>query len=222
MSNFSLTSCSYYVVKIIIRWTSEGHIARSAYPIIEMFDALDSSDNIPPVHCEAFDLLRLPSLSPDPVAEQINSNSQTLKMLVSAIERQQSYATVASTEPHPQSSPLLSTSHSQKYLIMPAAQKDTFRPSAQDGRESNVILFGLAETESLVEVKSTVDELLEFLSGKQVEIKDMFRLGRYKQSATRPCPLLIKLSTGWDRKLILLRKRDLRNFCIKRLFYVKM
>ena len=30
--------------------------------------------------------------------------------------------------------------------------------------------------------------------------------------------LLIKLSTGWDRKLILLRKRDLRNFRIKRLF----
>ena len=152
-------------------------------------------------------------------------------MLVSAIERlenkltsfhepprQQSYATVASTEPHPQSSPLLSTSHSQKSLIMPAAQKGTFRPSAQDGRESNVILFGLAETQSLVEVKSTVDELLEFLSGKQVEIKDMFRLGRYKQSATRPRPLLIKLSTGWDRKLILLRKRDLRNFRIKRLF----
>ena len=80
-----------------------------------------------------------------------------------------------------------------------------------------MILFGLAEMQSIVEVKSTVDELLEFFSGKQVEIKDMFHLGRYKQSATCPCPLLIKLSTGWDRKLILLCKRDLRNFCIKRL-----
>ena len=78
-----------------------------------------------------------------------------------------------------------------------------------------MILFGLAETQSIVEVKSTVDELLEYLSEKQVEIKDM--LGRYKQSATRPHPLLIKLSTGWDGKLILLRKRDLRNFRIKRL-----
>ena len=63
-----------------------------------------------------------------------------------------------------------------------------------------------------------MDEVFEFLSGK---LKDMFRLGRLQQpssSSPRPRPLLIKLCTVWDRKLILLRKTNLRDFHIKRLF----
>ena len=66
-----------------------------------------------------------------------------------------------------------------------------------------------------------MDEVFEFLSGKQVQIKDIFRLGRFKRSqssSSRPRPLLIKLCTAWDQKLILLRKTKLREFCIKCLF----
>ena len=49
----------------------------------------------------------------------------------------------------------------------------------------------------------------------------MFRLGWLQppsSSSPRPRPLLIKLCTVWDRKLILLRKTNLRDFHIKRLF----
>ena len=66
-----------------------------------------------------------------------------------------------------------------------------------------------------------MDEVFEFLSGKQLHIKDMFRLGRLKKSqssSSPPRPLLIKLCTAWDRKLILLRKSKLRDIRIKRLF----
>ena len=48
-------------------------------------------------------------------------------------------------------------------------------------RESNFILFGLEECASLVDTKQQVDEILEFLAGKQIAIKDLFRLGHYKK-----------------------------------------
>ena len=53
----------------------------------------------------------------------------------------------------------------------------------------------------------------EFLAGKPVHIKDLFRLGKFKQSA-RPRPLLVKLSDVWDRKLLLTKRKNLRHFRI--------
>ena len=97
----------------------------------------------------------------------------------------------------------------------------TSRPPISDNRESNLILFGVPEEGSLVEAKRTVDEVFEFLSGKQIQIKDILHLGRFKRSqlsSSCPRPLLIKLCTAWDRKLILLRKTKLKEFRIKRLF----
>ena len=52
------------------------------------------------------------------------------------------------------------------------------RPSSADERASNLILFGLLEGKSLVESKKVFDEILKFVSGKSVQIKDMFRLGK--------------------------------------------
>ena len=95
------------------------------------------------------------------------------------------------------------------------------RPSPADDRSCNVILFGLPENRSLSESKKVVDEMHEFLSGKRIQIKDIFRLGKYEpstSSTSRPRPILIKLCTAWDRKLVLLYKTNLRNFHTKRLF----
>ena len=64
--------------------------------------------------------------------------------------------------------------------------------------------------------------MLEFLAGKPVQIRDMFRLGKNNRSTASdkscPRPIFIKLSMAWDRKLVFLRKRNLREFRIKRLF----
>ena len=48
----------------------DSDIAANLEDILQMFEALDSLEKIPHIHCEAFDLLRLPPLSLDPVAEQ--------------------------------------------------------------------------------------------------------------------------------------------------------
>ena len=74
-----------------------------------------------------------------------------------------------------------------------------------------------------MEAKAIVDEVLEFLAKKPILIKDMFCLGKYARSTSmpnpaRPRPILVKLSTAWDRKLILLRKSNLREFRIRHLF----
>ena len=103
---------------------------------------------------------------------------------------------------------------SRKVYVSPRSSPST------DDRSCNVILFGLPEGRSLVESKLLVDEVLEFLSGKHIPIKDVFRLGKYVQpsASSHLRPILIKLCTAWDRKLVLLHKTSMKNFHIKSLF----
>ena len=68
--------------------------------------------------------------------------------------------------------------------------------------------------------KVIVDEILEFLANKP---KDMFCLGKFSCSnslfsSAHSRPVLIKLSTAWDHKLILLCKSKLHDLHISRLF----
>ena len=50
------------------------------------FDALDTNNSIPPIYCEAGELYKLPPISLDPVAEQVEKNSQVLNDLTSAVQ----------------------------------------------------------------------------------------------------------------------------------------
>ena len=80
----------------------------------------------------------------------------------------------------------------------------------------NLILFGLPESRSIIDLKKTVDEILEFLADRPVQIKDMFRLGKWSsKSSSRPRPVLIKLCAAWDRKILLVQKWKLQQFRLK-------
>ena len=174
-------------------------------------------------------------LSLDPVAEQVHSNSQGLTALSSVIECLEkklssflvsgvsspvasgvppgvSYAGAASSvSPGDFHHPPVT---SRKVYVSPRSSPST------DNRSCNVILFDLPEGRSLVKSKMLVDEVLEFLSGKHIPMKDVFRLGKYVQpsASSHPQPILIKLCTAWDRKLVLLHKTSLKNSLIKSLF----
>ena len=50
------------------------------------FDALDTNNSIPSMYCEAGDLYKLPPISFDPLAEQVEKNSQVLTNLTSAVQ----------------------------------------------------------------------------------------------------------------------------------------
>ena len=107
-----------------------SQLAANLDDLIQMFDALDSTVRIPPIYCEASDLLRLPPLSLDPVGEQVQCNSQNLTSVVERLESkrssflasptQQSYAKATSAVSHAKT-PVLSpvASHSQSSLSGP-------------------------------------------------------------------------------------------------------
>ena len=90
-------------------------------------------------------------------------------------------------------------------------------------RSNNVILFNLPES-SLLDMKSTIDDMSTFLIGKTVKITNAFRIGRKKQpdelSVARPkCrPILIKLDNVWEKRLLLNSCRKLKEFTVKKLY----
>jgi len=224
--------------------------------VLAAFDALDAKDLIPPIYCEATELTKLPSLSLDPVSEQVQDNTRSLLALTSAVtnlEKKLStflpsggFESESTDSACPQGSRTAATyssvvvsgeqqeqgtsfTHHPSLPVKLPASMSSRRPtssslSAHYDRETNLVLFGLAECASLVDTRQTVDEVLEFLTGKELAIKDLFRLGRYKkrsgmpQSASPPRPVLIKLTTAWDRRMVLMQKRKLKNFRIPHLF----
>lgn len=90
--------------------------------------------------------------------------------------------------------------------------------------QKNIVLFGLSETYSLLELKDVIDEMLQLLVGKPVAVNDIMRIGRVKRESEAaigpqgPCPVLIKLDTVWNRRLVLVSKCKLKDFRIERLF----
>ena len=215
--------------------------------ILLAFDALDSNDSVPLIYCEASELFKLPPISLDPLAEQVERNSQTLNTLVSAVTSLENklsssmpsiptQSVLNSNSDDVSASPSkLSTDNTTyagraaSFLPSSSASVDVSHlksvPSRQsshlDSRETNIILFGLPESKSIIESKKVVDEVLTFLVDKPIILKDLFRLGKYNQASNatvRPRPILIKLSTPWDRKLVLLKKRSLKHFRLSGLF----
>ena len=213
--------------------------------IIMAFNALDTNDLIPQIFCEASDLVKLPPICLDPVAEQVELNSKSLDALNSTVqglgEKLSSlFSTLSSSDITVDGTRTVASdvvgADSDTYarhasISFPSHSTSTALPfhrlpippasSRIDDRASNLILFGLSESPSIFETKKLVDEVLQFLAEGPVQIRDVFRLGKYNHnsnSSTRPRPVLIKLSTAWDRKAILLRKRNLQHFRISHLF----
>ena len=195
--------------------------------ILEAFVALVSTDLIPGIYCEATDLLRIPSLSLDPISEKIETNTLSLKDLAVKIDlleaKMASFSGASNNPPGQASYAAIASTPAAAPAIRPSlSQRVSSKPPSPDGRDCNLILFGLPESRSIVDTKDSVDEMLEFLAGKPIPVKDVFRLGKYASkgslSSHRPRPVLVKLTTPWDRKLILLRKRNLCTFKVPRLF----
>ena len=205
------------------------------------FDALDAKSSVPPINCEATELPKIPSLCLDPVSEQVQDNTRSLLALTSVVtDLEKKFSTfltfggtrseasnavgppactteatyssvVASGQQHEQSAS--STNHSSLPMKLPLRKSTSSSLPDNHDRESNVVLFGLAKCASLVGTRERVDEVLEYLTGSKLAIKDLFRLGCYKkrsgvaENATPPRPVLIKFATAWDRRMVLMQKR---------------
>ena len=78
-----------------------------------------------------------------------------------------------------------------------------------------VPLFGLPEGDSLADLKEVVNHILQHISGRAVNFNDAYRIGRRNSTdvsgpiSSPPPPLLIKLSSVWDKCLIMASSRSL-------------
>ena len=83
--------CSQSFVSLGLQYTSRrdsdnrSQLVADTEDLLSAFDALDSIDAISLIFCEASDLFLLPPVAPDPLAEQVEKNSQVLSELTSNV-----------------------------------------------------------------------------------------------------------------------------------------
>lgn len=89
------------------------------------------------------------------------------------------------------------------------------QPTRQFDRSMNLLLFGVKE-QSIVDTKALVDEAFRHLVNESVGVSDIFRLGKkpasVPSSPSRPRPVLVKVASVWQKRLILSRKFKLKEF----------
>ena len=117
-----------------------------------------------------------------------------------------------------------STPSSSYASVVRSAVSNNGRSSSLEGsrleRGDNLMIFGLPEAESLPDLKKSVDQLLVFITGRPVPVNDLFCLGRRPKSSdsgtpSRPRPVLLKLMSSWDHRLIMSAVRKLKGFRLK-------
>ena len=129
---------------------------------------------IPLIYCEATELVKLPPVAVDPVSELVSSNNVCLKDIegkVSQLQDQLANLQVLTAKVESCISTPLSTPVSFADAVKSPATLDSGTTGSVSGdlkvivpnRVDNLIIFGLPEVESLHDLKSSVDELLNFL-----------------------------------------------------------
>lgn len=83
----------------------------------------------------------------------------------------------------------------------PIAAAAAAAPTNQIDRSRNIVITGIDESRELATWKATVSRVLSAAAGRDVQLDDAFRLGKYVEGKKRP--ILAKLNSVWDRRLIL-------------------
>ena len=110
-----------------------------------------------------------------------------------------------------------STSHMQARVPLPAQSTAVYTRHEHHDRSRNVVIYGIAEVREDSTWRAQVDEALKTAAGREVSVNDVFRLGKYSVNRTRP--LLVKLHSAWDRRIILNGARKLAGVeCFARVY----
>ena len=145
-----------------------SQLAANLDDILQAFDALDLSDSIPPICCEASQLHKFPVLSLDPAEEQVCSNSQAVKAcsLLLRVSKRSSQAFLQLVSPQwllvvlSQVSVMLQQPPPSLLLrsLYSDLTQEFFFTEALFCSSCNLILFSLPEGRSLVESKKVVEK----------------------------------------------------------------
>ena len=164
----------------------------------------------------------------DKVSSSISSGYDSLKALVESAQRIKAEveSSVEAAMKKLSSLKVAAPHRTISDQSIPILQRTTPRvPTSYPDRRLNVIIFGLPEEDSLKKTKEVVDQLLHYITGKSVLWKDAFCLGRRKSTASTssmvpppPRPLLVKLCSEWDKRLILSAKHKLKDYDVQNVF----
>ena len=188
--------------------------------IVIALDALDGENLLPQVFYSSEDLLFLPAPLPHRGPEELVSVLKSMRTeLMSKMENLdrsvQSMARSVNSAPAVKPAASVNVSGSMQRPGIVRNEVDVLE------RRSNIVIFGISEDKSLLETRETVDGVLSCAAGKSVQVRDMFRLGKKKQSEVmstsserpRPRPVLVKLQCAWDRCILLAGKWKLFDSC---------
>ena len=202
--------------------------------ILIAFDKLDDNENLPEIFCEASDLVRLPPIVTDSCTEQVLRNGSSLEDVKVKLESlglgvSNLSAKLVSIESQIAALPCGGaiagnggSSHPSSSSSHPPNPKASNKSSV-DLRE-NLIVFGIKESRVLSDTMASVKNMLEFLTGRSTPVKDMYRIGRFKKpgdtqsTSTRPRPIVLKLCSPWDRRLVLANRFNLKGYDVEGLF----
>ena len=158
--------------------------------------------------------------------QQLSSNLSGLLSSASVVENIHSVLSATSKNVNPSSYSNVITAKSSAISDGLAATIPPLKSHAMsmfhNSRNSNLILFGLPTTKSLPELKAKVDDMLQFLLGTSVPLKDLYRLCHKKSSPpnqiARPRPVILTFHSSFDRRLVLSSVRKLKDYSVKGLF----
>ena len=203
--------------------------------ILVAFDKLDEIDKLPEIFCEAVDLVLLPPLVVDSCTELVQRNNSVLEAIEHkfdslSIEISNFSSKMGNIESCLAGLPSHSNAIASGNDISPPPGS-SFKPptrsrlsSALPDRCENLVVFGIRESRSLPETMDSVKSMLEFLTGRPTPVKDMFHIGRFKKpggdepTTSRPRPILLKLASPWDRRLVLANRSNLKHYSVKGYF----
>jgi len=78
-------------------------------------------------------------------------------------------------------------------------------------RSRNIVFYGVAENRDPDTWRNVIFRGLESAAGRVIEIEDAIRLGRFNNDTRKQRPILVKLKSIWDRRLVLSGAYKLRD-----------
>lgn len=186
-------------------------------------------------------MIRLPSVSSDTCTELVMRNHASLAKIEKQM-RSLSESTASLSSKISVIDTQLSSLPSGSSTLTPSDTLVTYAQVAQSthapfsasnptknkfDRRENPVIFGVDESGSVQDTMDRVRRILSFLIPDAPPVKDLFRLGRRKNSnpdsstskqISRPRPLILKLMSPWDRRLVLSNKYRLKEYEVKGIF----
>lgn len=104
-------------------------------------------------------------------------------------------------------------------LSSTSQQANVAQQSDNTDRRLNIVLFGVPEERDVSVWRRKVDDILRYITDHNVDVVDVFRLGRFNSNGPhKPRPILLKLRTVWDKRLILSRCNRLKQYSQRGIF----